>query len=59
MPFDKGHLALLTDLRELVSLTQAMEFHDFENTNFATPKIELRNRLLGMAENVVEGKYDN
>ena len=56
---DKGHEKLLADLRSLMRMAENFEFHDFKNTEFATPKIELRNILLTMAERVVEGEYDN
>ena len=56
---DKGHKKLLADLKSLMRMAENFEFHDFKNTEFATPKIELRSILLTMAERVVEGEYDN
>lgn len=56
---DKGQDALMTDLVELLDEAFHYEFHDFKNKKYATPKVELRKRLLEMAENVVKGKYDN
>ena len=35
------------------------EFNDFKNNKYATPKVVLRPKLLDIAENVINGKYDN
>ncbi len=62
MPEEKngaGHMALLEDIRKLLSEAESMEFHDFCNRKYATPKVELRNQLLKIADQVVEGRYDN
>ena len=56
---DKGTDALLTDLITLFGEAFHYEFHDFKNKKYPTPKVELRRQLLGLAENVVKGKYDN
>lgn len=58
-PIDEGHENLMSDITALYVLCKSHEFHDFKNEKFATPKVELRNRLLAMAENVVQGRYDN
>lgn len=56
---DAGQDALLDDLAILLDEAFHYQFHDFKNKQYATPKIELRNRLLALADNVVNGKYDN
>ncbi len=56
---DPGHENLINDLKDLLIESVAYEFHDFKNQNYAAPKIVLRNKLLKMAENVVDGRYDN
>lgn len=56
---NKGHRALLDDLMSLVFEAVRGEFHDFLNTKYPTPKITLRNKLHILADNVVQGKYDN
>jgi len=60
-PTDKnnGHNALMNDLSELVKEAYEYEFHDFRNKKYATPKIELRNKLTRISQNVIKGKYDN
>jgi len=56
---NQGHLKLMTDLSELAYEAHHYEFHDYKNTKYPTPKVELRNRLLALAQAVVDGKYDN
>jgi len=56
---DKGHEILIADLRDLLDEAIAWEFHDFKNNKYATPKIELCNKLRAMADEVISGKYDN
>jgi len=56
---DKGQLNLERDLRGLLVKAQSFEFHDFKNKNYASPKMTLRGYLLQMAENVLNGEYDN
>jgi len=56
---DAGQDKLLDDLAELLYEAWNWEFHDFKNEKHATPKIELRNKLFTIAQNVVNGKYDN
>ena len=60
-PEDKngGHNALMQDLAELCEEAFHYEFHDFRNKKYATPKAELKTRLVIIAQNVVNGKYDN
>ncbi len=56
---DKGHEALLADLRAIIADAEAREFHDFNNTKYAAPKMALAAALLELRQNVMSGKYDN
>ena len=56
---NKGHESLMQDLSELLYEAYHYEFNDFRNKKYDTPKVELRKKLVGLAENVVNGKYDN
>ena len=56
---DKGHVALVQDVTDLRNEVMTFQFHDFKNEHYPAPKIELRNRLIAMADAVVDGKYDN
>lgn len=59
MKQDKGHIELMEDLTDLLEEAKDFHFHDFKNTDYATPKIVLVDRLQGMIEGVKTGKYDN
>ncbi len=54
-----GHEQLLSDLKGLLDLARAFEFHDFKNRKFAKPKHELARRLERLADKVHAGAYDN
>lgn len=54
-----GHELLIQDLKGVMSLAENKEFHDFENTLFATPKMESARQLTQIVENAKEGKYDD
>lgn len=54
-----GHTALMEDLLGLMREASEFQFHDYKNTKYATPKVELRSKLLRMADQVMEGRYDN
>lgn len=56
---NQGHDNLITDLEDLLEEAKNYEFHDFQNGKFAAPKMALREKLLGLAEQVVKGRYDN
>jgi len=56
---DKGTDSLISDLAVLTKEALGYEFHDFKNTKYATPKLELMNRLSAMRENIEDGIYDN
>lgn len=54
-----GHNALILDLANITKEAYDYEFHDFRNKKYGAPKIVLREKLLELASNVVDGKYDN
>lgn len=54
-----GHQALCDDLNNLLQEAKAGEFGDFTNEKYATPKVALRSILLLLADNVINGKYDD
>lgn len=54
-----GHNALLADIEALLAEAQVCEFHDFLNTKYAAPKVELERRARQITVNTMEGKYDN
>ena len=56
---NKGHEKLMQDLTELLYEAYNYEFHDFKNKKYAVPKMELKSKLVILAQNVVDGKYDN
>lgn len=51
-------LKLCADLKEILDLAMAEEFSDFNNRQFAMPKVELVKRLMIIVNNVKEGIYD-
>lgn len=55
---EEGHENLLMDIADLGYEAQNFEFHDFKNKKYATPKVALRDKLMKMAQNVIEGRYD-
>lgn len=56
---EKGHDNLMADLAMLVQEAGLREFHDFDNTAYATPKVALVQKLEAIINNVKIGKYDN
>jgi hypothetical protein len=56
---DAGHEALLSDLKDILKQAEAFEFHDFENSNYATPKFALDRCLENIRNFNKGGKYDN
>lgn len=54
-----GHEALIIDLSNLIREAVEFEFHDFKNSSYVTPKIELAQKLHELRQNVINGKYDN
>jgi len=56
---DTGHETLVKELSVLLKEAEAYEFHDFKNSTYPTPKIELERRLALMVQGVKDGKYDN
>lgn len=55
---EPGQESLVLDLEVLLQEAKDGEFGDFTNQKYAAPKMALRARLLELAQNVVEGKYD-
>ena len=56
---DKGHDNLINDLEKLFEEAKNYAYHDFKNKEHALPKMVLKSILLDLADNVVEGRYDN
>lgn len=54
----EGHQNLIKDLDDLKAMAEAGKFHDFA-TDEATPKVLLNKMFLGLADNVVKGRYDD
>lgn len=54
----EGSLAFIEELEALLAEAKAGEFDDFANEKYPTPKMTLRNKLLSMANNVINGNYD-
>lgn len=59
VPQDKGYYQLLVDLVALLQEAVVYEFHDFRNTQYAAPKMELVNKLNALIEKTKNGDYDN
>ena len=55
---DKSHLKLMEDIYSLLRDAEKYEFHDTKSP-YKKPKPLLRNRLLIIAKNAMEGVYDN
>lgn len=56
---DEGHMRLIADLKDILGEAEAFQFHDFRNEKYATPKMELVNRLTQIANRARNGDYDN
>jgi hypothetical protein len=56
---NEGHNKLMQDLTDVWKDAYDYQYHDFKNKRYPAPKVALRNRLLQLADNVVNGKYDN
>lgn len=56
---DKGHKKLVEDFGKLFIEINDKQFHDYVNTKYAMPKVELVNKLNDLATKVKEGYYDN
>lgn len=57
MMLDHGSRVLIDDLKSLIQEAQKGQFGDF-TSDYATPKMELANKLLKLRENVLNGRYD-
>jgi len=55
---NQGHESLILDIKILLKEAEDYEFDDFRNEKYAVPKIALGNRLEGLRQNVIDGKYD-
>ncbi len=53
------HTNLCHDLAELSKEALDFEFHDFKNTTYASPKVELVMKLESLIKKVKDGDYDN
>ena len=53
------HELLIKHLKCLLDEAEGYEFHDFRNTKYATPKVDLVRLLLAIVENAKSGEYDN
>lgn len=58
MKLEKGQEKLIEHLLELLTEAKNGEFGDFTNEKYPAPKIALREKLLLLADNVVQGIYD-
>lgn len=56
---DQGHKNLIDDLAELTKLAAEYQFHDFQNSSFAVPKMKLVELLEEMIKRTKSGRYDN
>ncbi len=56
---DNGYILLCVDLEELLNEAKEYQFDDFQNTKYATPKVELHKKLMEIVNNNRDGKYDN
>ena len=54
-----NNFKLCADLKEIYDLAMAEEFSDFNNKQFAMPKVELVKRLEQIKLNVIGGIYDD
>ena len=54
-----SHLQLCFDIKELLLEVEDFQFHDFKNSKYATPKVELYKKLIKLANNVKSGEYDD
>lgn len=54
-----GHQKLIVDLKQLLNEAEDKAFHDFENTQYAMPKVVLVNKFEHLISKVKQGEYDN
>lgn len=59
MSEDKGHRKLIEDIEALLTDAREYQFHDYKNTRYEAPKLELLKRLNAMCEGVKNDRYDN
>jgi len=53
------HDLLVAHLQEIYRLAKEKQFHDFENSKYPAPKMELVMQLENIIRNVKSGLYDN
>ena len=51
--------SLEMDVKELLRDIIEKDFHDFESTRYATPKLALVRRLQQLIDNTKSGRYDD
>jgi hypothetical protein len=56
---DSAHVALISDLEDLLKEAKMGLFHDFHRNGADAPKIELVATLDALKDAVISGKYDN
>lgn len=54
----EGEKFLVKCLEDLLKEAKDGEFGDFTNNKYPAPKIELRNKFLKLADDVVNGTFD-
>lgn len=59
MEEDKGHDGLIKDLNDILMEADNFHFHDFKNSRYATPKVELVLKLQTIINRARNGRYDN
>jgi hypothetical protein len=55
---ENGQNIFIDDLKELLAEAEAGEFGDFSNNKYPAPKMALAEKLHGLRQNVINGKYD-
>ena len=55
----QGHKNLIADLESLLGEARAGEFGDFTNNKYLAPKMALAEKLHGLRQNVIDGRYDD
>lgn len=56
---DKGHLALVADVKNLLERVLQGKYHDFHANGFDAPKVGLVADLDHLRGNAINGLYDN
>lgn len=56
---DKGHLALVADVKDLLARVLQGKYHDFHANGADLPKNQLAHDLDAIKNNMMQGLYDN